>query len=117
MASWKVDSYQHLARQANGLAQSVHSIGYEFRSSFNTEVDKMVNNVRQLESLSETDFERIRLSLYDAARACVSTGWWSIFWGIVKKVVGKSTDAIPAAGRIRHCIYYLYFARAYVDAF
>jgi hypothetical protein len=47
--------------------------------SFNTEVAEMVNNVRQLEGLSETDFERIRLSLYDAARACVSTGWWSIF--------------------------------------
>jgi hypothetical protein len=62
----------------------MHSIGCEFRSSFNTEVAGMVNNVRHLEGLSETDFERIRLSLYDAARACVSTGWWSIFWGIIK---------------------------------
>src|ERR1035438_5601550 len=83
MASWISNSCQSLARQAVCLGQDLHTIGFEFRSSFNSDVAEILDNIRNLDGLSQTDFERILSSLYDAARAYVSACWWSIFWNII----------------------------------
>lgn len=84
MASWISSSRKNLVYQTASLAQEVRTFERDFRELYDCEVTRILDSVQQLEGLQRTDFERIRLSLYDAARANVAVGWWSIFWGTCK---------------------------------
>jgi hypothetical protein len=84
MYLWMEKLTRNLARQFNYLWQEVDTFPHDFRSLFNGEVSAILDRVGHLQGVPQKEFERIWPSLYDAARACVSAGWWHIFRKVLR---------------------------------
>lgn len=80
MASWMSSLRTNLIYQAALLAEELRTFEPEFRTLYNAAITMKLREVQRIEGLQGTDFERIKPSLHDAARASISDGWLSVFW-------------------------------------